>query len=215
MDRIIVIDYGMGNIGSILNILKKVGVHAAASKGPEDVLSANKLILPGVGAFDEAIKNLHTMDYIDVLNKKVLVEKTPILGICLGLQLFCRGSEEGHEPGLGWLDAKAVRFRFEDTKYQRKIPHMGWNTVHVCQKSPLFPNLDEEHRFYFVHSFHVQCNNPSDILTCTHYGSEFTSAVCHENIVGTQFHPEKSHRFGLAFFQAFATWTPATAVVEM
>ena len=210
MDRIVVIDYGMGNIGSVLNILKKLQIHATISKGPEDVQNANKLILPGVGAFDDAMKNLRAMDYIDVLNKKILVAKTPILGICLGMQLFGMHSEEGNEPGLGWLDAQTVRFRFEDIKYQKKIPHMGWNTVHVCQKSPLFPNPDEEYRFYFVHSFHVQCNNPNDILTQTQYGSEFNSAVCHENIIGTQFHPEKSHRFGMAFFQAFATWIPST-----
>ena len=210
MDRITVIDFGMGNIGSILNILQKIGANAAASKGPEDIQSACKLILPGVGAFDDAMKNLRAMGYIDLLNKKVLDEKTPILGICLGMQLFGMRSEEGKEPGLGWLDAQAVRFRFEDTKHPLKIPHMGWNKVRVCQKSPLFPNPDEEHRFYFVHSFHMQCNNYTDILTCTQYGSEFTSAVCHENIVGTQFHPEKSHRFGMAFSQAFAAWTPAT-----
>lgn len=210
MNTIIVIDYGMGNIGSILNILKKIGVNAAPSKGPEEIQSANKMILPGVGAFDDAMKNLHAMGYIKVLNKKVLVDKTPILGICLGMQLFCKRSEEGHEPGLGWLDAQTVRFRFEDTKNQQKIPHMGWNKIRVCQKSPLFPNADEEHRFYFAHSYHVQCNNLSDILTCTQYGIEFNSAVYHENIIGTQFHPEKSHRFGMAFFQAFATWIPST-----
>jgi glutamine amidotransferase len=211
-NALIVVDYGVGNLGSILNILKKIGVSASLSKVPEDILVANKLILPGVGAFDNAMKKLRGMGYADALNHRVLVDKIPILGICLGMQLFSKQSEEGKDAGFGWLDAQTVRFRNEDIKCQLKIPHMGWNTVRICQKSPLFSNPDEARRFYFVHSFHVQCNNPNDVLACTHYGREFTSAVCHKNIIGVQFHPEKSHSFGLAFFQAFAAWRPAATL---
>jgi len=230
MNEILVVDYGMGNLGSILNMLKKVGVPAQLSKDADDILRAQKLILPGVGAFASAMNNLRARGYVDALNQKILTEKIPILGICLGMQLFSKQSEEGDEPGLGWLDAQTVRFQFPASAQQLKssakqnaggsdlsvplgqlkVPHMGWNTIKVCQKSPLFIDAEEERRFYFVHSFYMQCNDPRDVLTCTQYGFEFTSAVCRGNILGTQFHPEKSHRFGLAFFKAFAAWSPAT-----
>lgn len=209
MNKILVVDYGMGNLGSILNMLKKVGVPAALSKDADDILRAQKLILPGVGAFASAMNNLRARGYIDALNQKILTEKIPILGICLGMQLFSKQSEEGLVPGLGWLDAQTVRFQFDGSREHFKVPHMGWNTIRLCQKSPLFIDADEECRFYFVHSFHMQCNDPRDVLACTQYGFEFTSAVCRGNILGTQFHPEKSHRFGLAFFKAFAVWSPA------
>ena len=208
MDKITIIDYGMGNLGSILNMLKKIGVVAEPTKSSDDILKANKLILPGVGSFDKAMNNLNELNYIDVLSQKVLIEKIPILGICLGMQLFGKHSEEGNKQGLGWLDAMTVRFKFEKTSNQYKIPHMGWNTIRVCKKSYFFSILNEEYCFYFVHSFHLQCNNPNDVLTCTNYGLVFTSAVCHNNIIGVQFHPEKSHRYGLEFFKAFAAWTP-------
>jgi len=209
MGGILVVDYGMGNLGSILNMLRKVGVAAGLSQGPEDVLKAGKLILPGVGAFATAIGNLRARGYVDALNRKVLAEKTPILGICLGMQLFSKRSEEGGEPGLGWLDAQTVRFQFPAAGRQPKVPHMGWNSIRLLRESPLFPEAEDDRRFYFVHSFHMQCNDGRDVLARTFYGGEFTSAVCRGNIVGTQFHPEKSHRFGLAFFKAFAAWSPA------
>jgi glutamine amidotransferase len=209
MNRITVVDFGMGNLGSILNMLKKVGVPAGLASEPGEILRARKLILPGVGAFASAMNNLRARGYAAALDQKVLVEKTPILGICLGMQLFSRQSEEGQVPGLGWLDAQTVRFQFPASEQQLKVPHMGWNTIRVCQKSPLFTETEDERRFYFVHSFHLQCNDPRDVLACTRYGLEFTSAVCRGNILGTQFHPEKSHRFGLDFFKAFAAWSPA------
>lgn len=210
MNRITVVDFGMGNLGSILNMLKKVGVPAGLASEPGEILRARKLILPGVGAFASAMNNLRARDYAAALDQKVLVEKTPILGICLGMQLFSRQSEEGQVPGLGWLDAQTVRFQFPASGQQLKVPHMGWNTITVCQESPLFAETEDERRFYFVHSFHMQCNDPRDILAHTLYGLEFTSVVCRGNILGTQFHPEKSHRFGLAFFRAFAAWSPAS-----
>jgi glutamine amidotransferase len=210
MNRILVVDYGMGNLGSILNMLKKVGIPAELSKDPGDILRAHKLILPGVGAFSSAMNNLRARGYINALKQKVFAEKTPILGICLGMQLFSKQSEEGSELGLGWLNAQTVRFQFDGSMEHFKVPHMGWNTIRLCQNSPMFLDPEAERRFYFVHSFHMQCNDPGDILACTQYGFEFTSAVCRGNILGTQFHPEKSHRFGLAFFKAFAAWSPAT-----
>jgi glutamine amidotransferase len=212
MNGTLIVDYGMGNLGSILNMLKKVGITAELSRDPRDLLRARKLILPGVGAFDTAMRRLQEGGYIDILGQKILAEKIPILGICLGMQLFGKRSEEGPVPGLGWLDAQTVRFRIPDSARQLKVPHMGWNTIRLCQKSPLFPDPEAEHRFYFVHSFHMQCNDPADVLACTQYGFEFTSAVCRGNILGTQFHPEKSHRFGLAFFRAFAAWSPTCSL---
>lgn len=205
---IVIVDYGMGNLGSILNMLRKVGAEAMLSRRPQDLLQASRLILPGVGAFDSGMHNLLKSGYMEALNRKVLQERTPIMGICLGMQLFTQRSEEGQKTGLGWLDAQTVRFSLKDASEQRKIPHMGWNNVRVYKPTPLFPNSEQEQRFYFVHSFYVECNDSSDILTRTNYGIEFTSAVCRGNILGVQFHPEKSHRFGLEFFKAFLSWKP-------
>lgn len=205
-----VLDYGMGNVGSIVNMLKKLGVAAELSGGPRDVLRADRLILPGVGAFDAAMTKLRQLGYVEALRQRVLGDKVPILGICLGMQLLGQGSEEGQEPGLGWLDARAVRFRF-DAQGERdglRVPHMGWNTVRPATPSPFFPATDRERRFYFVHSYHLQCQDAADVMTRTTYGVEFVSGVRRGNIVGTQFHPEKSHRFGLEFFRAFVSWVP-------
>jgi glutamine amidotransferase len=210
---VIVLDYGMGNVGSILNMLKKIGVSAELSKGPEDVLRAERLILPGVGAFDVAMRNLRNLGYVDALTRRVLVDKVPILGICLGMQLFATSSEEGQEPGLRWLDAQVVRFRFGGGSGSEglKVPHMGWNTIQISRPSDIFTETETPRRFYFVHSYHLDCNDPRDVLSRTRYGLEFVSSVCHENILGTQYHPEKSHRFGIEFFKAFAAWSPPPA----
>ncbi len=205
---VLVIDYGMGNVGSILNMLRKVGASAELSARPEDVNRADRLVLPGVGAFDAGMRKLQQKGYIDVLNRRVIDDRIPILGICLGMQLFTRRSEEGVETGLGWLDAETIRFRFSAASAQLKVPHMGWNSVKVCHPTPLFPDPERERRFYFVHSFHVRCQAPVDVLTTTEYGAEFTSCICHNNILGVQFHPEKSHRFGLDFFNSFLSWSP-------
>jgi glutamine amidotransferase len=201
-----IIDYGMGNVGSVLNMLKKIGVNAMLSSNPEDLLQAERLILPGVGAFDSGMTNLKEKGYLEVLNQQVKQQKIPILGICLGMQLMTKSSEEGVLQGLGWLDAETIRFR--DLPSGMKIPHMGWDYIQVRKPTALIPDTTEEPRFYFVHSYHVSCNKTDDVLSTTKYGEEFVSSFCHENILGAQFHPEKSHRFGFEFLRNFMNWNP-------
>jgi glutamine amidotransferase len=207
---IIVIDYDMGNVGSVLNMLKKAGAEARLSHGPEDLLEADKLILPGVGSFDEGMTNLARLGYLPVLKRCVLEEKRPILGICLGMQLFMRRSEEGVLPGLGWIGGDNMHFRFDSAHAHLTIPHMGWNEVSSRPGSWFFVGASQEERFYFVHSYHAVCDDPGNVLATTRYGYDFASAVLKANIVGTQFHPEKSHRFGMAFLSRFAAWDGLT-----
>lgn len=201
---IVIIDYGLGNLGSMANMFKKIGAKAVVSSDPSIISSAHKLILPGVGAFDEGMKNLVSRGLIQLLNKRVLEDKIPLLGVCLGMQLLGKCSEEGQLPGLGWLDAKPVRFIFQGTNKDLKIPHMGWNQLNICRSHPLLVDLEIDSRFYFVHSYHVVCSNQDDILTTTSYGFDFVSAVIRENIIGVQFHPEKSHKFGMRLLKNFS-----------
>lgn len=201
---ITVIDYGMGNSGSIMNILRRIGAEAELTSDPAAIARADKLVLPGVGAFDNGMQRLRALGLIPVLNERVVGEGTPILGICLGMQLFARSSEEGVEPGLGWIDARAVRFRFGGEQSGLKIPHMGWNTVSLRKPCAIFDDLAEDARFYFVHSYHVQCADAADILTTTNYGVEFTSSTARGSVIGVQFHPEKSLRWGMEVFRKFA-----------
>ena len=204
---IVIVDYGTGNLGSILNMLRYLKIDAMISSKISDIESARKLILPGVGAFGDAMKKLHKTDLISVLEKKVIEQKTPILGICLGMQLFSKKSEEGTIPGLGWIDAETKRFRFNELNTKLKIPHMGWNTIKIHDAGTIYKDMDGEVRFYFVHSYYVQCNNLKNIITTTQYGIEFTSSLRSNNIYGVQFHPEKSHKFGMKLFKNFAEMT--------
>lgn len=200
---ITIIDYGMGNLGSVQNMFKRIGVQTEISGDTNTIAQATKILLPGVGAFDAAMQKITDSGLIAILNQKALVEKVPVLGICLGMQLLTKGSEEGKFPGLGWVDAQTVKFKFEpDTKL--KIPHMGWNQIYPQKQSALLDNLPPEPRFYFVHSYHVQCNNPRDVLATTSFGGDFHSMLQHENIYGAQFHPEKSHKFGMKLLKNFA-----------
>lgn len=192
----------MGNIGSILNMIKYLNFTANVSRNRGDILSAEKIILPGVGSFDNAMKRLHEYDLISALNEQVIHKRKPILGICLGIQLFSRKSEEGKEKGLGWLDAETIRFRF-DSKGSLKVPHMGWNTVVPIDNPILFKEMSSDPKFYFVHSYHLLCNDPTDIQSVTHYGYDFPSSIKHDNIYGVQFHPEKSHKYGKKLFHNF------------
>jgi glutamine amidotransferase len=204
---IVVVDYGMGNLGSILNMLKKVGAPAAkVSSDPKDIELADKLILPGVGAFDTGMQHLRDTGLIGLLNEKVLKAKTPTLGVCLGMQLLTKVSEEGELPGLGWLDAETIRFRFDQKKTGLKIPHMGWNTVKIQREGTLFKDMLAKPRFYFVHSFHVVAHNPEDVLATTEYGYDFASVLQHSNIMAAQFHPEKSHKFGMKLYRNFVEY---------
>lgn len=199
----IIVDYGMGNLGSILNMLKKIGVDAAVSSNCEDIANADKLILPGVGAFENGMRKLAGLGLAPVLEKKVMGEKTPILGICLGMQLMTKSSEEGQGTGLGWIDATTVRFKHGGGTAKLKIPHMGWNTVTVKKDSLLFKDMFPEPGFYFVHSYHAVCTHEQDILATTYYGYDFVSAFQKGNIFGVQFHPEKSHKFGMKLLKNF------------
>lgn len=201
-----VVDHGVGNLGSVINMLKKVGVPHVLSTGPKDIERAEKIILPGVGAFDGAMRALKTGGYYDVLNEKVVREKTPILGICLGMQLLARSSEEGSEQGFGWIPASVKRFSFGSNDERLKIPHMGWNTIRVVNDSPLIGILRDEPdvRFYFVHSYYVVCDDAADQIAVTPYNGEFTSIMGKGNVFGAQFHPEKSHKFGMQLFRNFA-----------
>jgi len=199
---ITIIDYKTGNLGSIQNILKRIGEESVVTSDKDEIAGASKLILPGVGAFDTGMRNLTELDLIDILNEKVIIEKTPVLGICLGMQLLSKGSQEGSLPGLGWIDADTVRFRFEDI-IEYKIPHMGWNFIRQHKTSKLLDNMYPDARFYFVHSFFFRANEKEDVLTSTTYEIEFTSAIERGNILGVQFHPEKSHKFGMKLLKNF------------
>ncbi|MBN1306082.1 MAG: imidazole glycerol phosphate synthase subunit HisH [Anaerolineales bacterium] len=201
---IVIVDYGMGNLGSILNMLKKIGVTGAKiSSSPDEVEQADKLILPGVGAFDTGMKRLAETGLLEVLNEKVLKSKTPTLGVCLGMQLITKSSEEGQLPGLGWIDARTIRFQFDPRQTGLKIPHMGWNFIEFQREGALLMDMYPGSRFYFVHSYHVVCGNAADVLATTNYGYDFVSIVQHENIMGVQFHPEKSHKFGMRIYKNF------------
>jgi imidazole glycerol-phosphate synthase subunit HisH len=188
--RIAVIDYGMGNIGSICKMLR----------------SADKLILPGVGHFDRAMENLSAAGLVDELKDLVQTSGKPILGICLGMQLMCAGSDEGSVPGLGFIDAHVRRFDFPGER-RLKVPHMGWREVAITRTSPLFTGLDDTSRFYFVHSYFVDCARETDVVARAEYGHVFVSAFERDNVRGVQFHPEKSHRFGIRLFQNFVNST--------
>lgn len=199
---ITIIDYKTGNLGSIQNILKRIGEDSVVTSDKKVISQATKLILPGVGAFDTGIRNLLELDLVDILNEKVIDEKTPVLGICLGMQLMSKGSEEGSLNGLGWINASTVRFKFEDCQ-EYKIPHMGWNFITPHKTSKLLDNMHSDPRFYFVHSYYFKADNHEDILTSTTYEKEFTSSVERGNILGVQFHPEKSHKFGMKLLKNF------------
>ena len=203
--KITIVNYGMGNIGSVVKKVKRIGYTPLVAVNANEILAATKIILPGVGHFAAAIGKLKEMGLWGALNEAVLIKKTPILGICLGMQLMAKHSEEGDTEGLGWFDANVVRFSIKD-KLKYKIPHMGWNHVEVKKQSPLFTDVDLEHGFYFVHAYHMQCNQPTNVLTTTTYEYPFVSAIQRDNIVGLQYHPEKSHEAGEQVFLNFCKY---------
>lgn len=201
-----IVDYGVGNLASIQNMLKKAGSGALISSLEEDILAAEKLILPGVGAFDTCVEKLQVSGLLNAINKKALEDKVPVLGVCVGLQLLMEESEEGRLPGLGWVKGRVVKFKQDLLPPELKIPHMGWTDVEVCKSSRLFEGMYEEPRFYFVHSFHLQPDDPEDALVEATYGYKFVAGVERGNIMGVQFHPEKSHKFGMKLFENFVNY---------
>ena len=197
-----IIDYGHGNIGSLINMIKKAGYSCNVASTIYDIENANRLILPGVGSFDSGIKSLNNQKYLDVLFDKIKIKKTPILGICLGMQLFFEGSDEGLLKGLALIEGRCEKFIF-GTDSIFKVPNMGWLEIDFKKDNEMTRNFDTHPRFYFAHSYHGVCKNQADILAIANYGYDFLAALESENIIGVQFHPEKSHKFGMKVFSNF------------
>ncbi len=203
---ITIVDYGIGNLGAIVNMLEYLGFDAATTADPKEISIASKLILPGVGAFDRGMQNLRRSGLIEPLEEAVLDRTVPVLGLCLGMQLLGRGSEEGNgEKGLGWIAASTVRFDWA-VEQGLKVPHVGWNSVLPAPGNALFASGAPQPRFYFVHSYHMRCDDDGHVAATCNYGRDFCCAVSHGNIHGVQFHPEKSHKHGMALLKTFAEW---------
>ena len=198
---ITIVDYGVGNIASLVNMYDYLGHTIEVSDQPDRIRAADKLILPGVGAFDKAMSTLQAKNLVSPIQDAVLERGRPLLGVCLGMQLLARGSEEGNLPGLGLIDADVVRI---PAHAHLKIPHMGWAEVELGAPAVLFPATNERERFYFVHSYFLRCDNDADCAGTVNYGARMCVAVSHRNVHGVQFHPEKSHRFGMRLLNSFA-----------
>ncbi|MBI21950.1 MAG: imidazole glycerol phosphate synthase subunit HisH [Chloroflexi bacterium] len=201
---IVVVDYGMGNVRSIVKKVNNFGFEAASSSNPKIIDGATKIIIPGVGHFAEGMKNLKEGGLIEILNKKIINEKVPVLGICLGMQLLTNHSEEGNCRGLGWIEGKTVRFDFKD-KNNLRVPHIGWNNINTKSDSLILKDTKLDYRYYFTHSYFVVCSNSDEVIATTEYGFCFDSIIQKDNIYGTQFHPEKSHIDGFKIILNFLT----------
>jgi glutamine amidotransferase len=201
---ITIIDYGSGNISAIGNIYKRLNIAYKIAKFPSEIIGAEKLFLPGVGAFDETMILLESSGFKKVLDLEVLINKVPIIGICVGMQVLGYSSEEGKLPGLGYIKGNVKRLDESLLKSKPLLPHMGWNNIFIKNQSSLLDNIDTEIGFYFLHSFYFDCDNISDVLTTTNYGQSFASAINHENVYGIQFHPENSHNNGVSLLKNFA-----------
>jgi glutamine amidotransferase len=207
---IAIVDYKTANLGSLINIFKRLGLPACVAATPAELRGAERIVMPGIGHFDTCARNLRGSGFASALQDMVLGEGgVPLLGICVGAQLLTRGSEEGSEPGLGWVDATTHRFPALDID-DYKVPHMGWNLVRPVRPHSLFDAFGETvPRFYFVHSYCMQSDRPENALARTRHGIDFDSAIVHANVAGVQFHPEKSHKYGMKLLSAFAAWKPA------
>lgn len=202
---IVIVDYGVGNLSSVSNMLRKAGGEVLISRTPSEILAADKLLLPGVGHFDHGMRMLNDSGLRDALDQFALELCRPVLGICLGAQILGKRSEEGKIPGLGWIDMECHKL---PALPGIRVPHMGWNQITRRKASPLIDHMKEDARFYFVHSYRMKCAHDEDVLASTEHGIEFTCAVQRGNIMGTQFHPEKSLRHGLALMRSFAELPP-------
>lgn len=200
---IAIIDYGVGNLTSIQNMFKKAGVNSIISNDKLEIGKAEKILLPGMGAFDNCMNKFNQSGLRPVIERKVLHDKVPVLGICVGLQMLMKSSEEGILPGLGWVHGKTVAFDKSKMQESYKVPNMGWLEIKRKKESKLLENLDDA-RFYFAHSYHVMPDDCNDELMVANYGYDFTVGIEKENILGVQFHPEKSHRFGMQLLKNFA-----------
>ncbi|MEQ1657151.1 MAG: imidazole glycerol phosphate synthase subunit HisH [Hylemonella sp.] len=199
---IAIIDYDIGNLAAVANMFKRIGVECEITAEAEKIDRAERLVLPGNGAYDACMKGLRQTGLIPLLEQKVLQQETPLLGICVGAQMLGSDSEEGGESGLGWIDMQVKKF---PESLGVKVPHMGWSEVSKAHANdPLIHDLDDDARFYFVHSFYMEPKKQSDVLLTAHYGIDFAAAVRVGNIVGVQFHPEKSHRYGKHLLERFA-----------
>lgn len=196
-----IINYGLGNLGSIQNMLKVIGEKSVISSDIEELEKCDRYILPGVGAFDAGMNKLNESGLVRFIKEQALKEKKPVLGICLGMQMLGRKSEEGKLPGLDLIPFDNIRFRLDDSEL--KVPHMGWDIVSFEKDHPLLKGLEGTQRYYFVHSYHAVCDRNENVLMKCDYGYEFACAVAKENIMGVQFHPEKSHDFGMALLSNF------------
>lgn len=201
---IAIIDYGLGNVRAFANIYKDLNIPVAIAKKSEDFKIADKIILPGVGAFDYAMTLLEKSGMKEQLIEMVIGRGVPVLGICVGMQMLAESSEEGMHPGLEWIPGKVKKIKLSSAANSMKIPHMGWNNIRVVRTSRLFDGLNQNSRFYFLHSYYFETHNNENVITVTDYNGEFTSAICLRNIYGVQFHPEKSHVFGTQLLKNFA-----------
>lgn len=204
-----IVNYGIGNLGSVRNMFRKIGVDTEFATNSEQILKAKKIILPGVGAFDSCMRALTSSGMLEALTEQVILKNTPILGICVGYQMLTKKSEEGVLPGLGWLDAETVKF--VDMNNKLKIPHMGWNYISPETEHPLnkvFMEGREKPRAYFVHSYYVKPVVEQDVILSTNYIHKFASGMAKNNIMGVQFHPEKSHKYGMQLFKSFSDFNP-------
>ena len=201
---IAIIDYGLGNIKAFANIYKELNVRFTIAAKKEDLSTATKIILPGVGAFDHAMEQLKKSGMRETLDELVVQRKLPVLGICVGMQILALSSDEGRLSGLGWIDGVVKKFKITDLIHKTRFPHMGWNSVNPIPNTKLFKGLDIESRFYFLHSYYFQCHDKNNIIATSNYGNKFTCAVNLENIYGVQFHPEKSHQNGIRVLKNFS-----------
>lgn len=201
---ITIIDYGVGNINAFVNVYKRLNIDTRIASSIEDLKEVEKLILPGVGSFDYAMEQLNDSGMRDRLDELVLEKKVPIIGICVGMQMMGKKSDEGNSDGLNWIDAEIIKFDPMSIKHVTKLPHMGWNDVQVIKTNDLFIGLEAESLFYFLHSYFFKCNQKEDIIAVSEYGDTFTCAINRDNIYGVQFHPEKSHHYGEILLNNFA-----------